>query len=74
MKEEISSKEFAKSRQKAGGNPISMTDEQWHLVATLYVRALTEIIRHDMPREKAEEHIAFIKELLYPGMKKLYGL
>ena len=74
MKEEASSKEFAASRQKAGGNPIPMTDEQWHLVATLYVRALTEIIRHDMPREKAEEHIDFIKEFLYPGMKKLYGL
>ncbi|MBQ9327961.1 MAG: TetR/AcrR family transcriptional regulator [Solobacterium sp.] len=74
MKEEASSKEFAASRQKAGGNPIPMTDEQWHLVATLYVRALTEIIRHDMPRKKAEEHIDFIKEFLYPGMKKLYGL
>ena len=74
MKEEVSSKEFAASRQKAGGNPIPMTDEQWHLVATLYVRALTEIIRHDMPREKAEEHINFIKKFLYPGMKKLYGL
>ena len=74
MKEEVSSKEFAASRQKAGGNPIPMTDEQWHLVATLYVRALTEIIRHDMPREKAEEHIDFIKKFLYPGMKKLYGL
>ncbi|MBQ8162415.1 MAG: TetR/AcrR family transcriptional regulator [Clostridia bacterium] len=74
LKEEISSKEFAKSRQNAGARPISMKDEQWHLVATLYVKALMEIIRHDMPREKAEEHIAFIKEFLYPGMKKLYGL
>ena len=74
MKEETSSKEFAASRQKAGGNPIPMTNDQWHLVATLYVRALTEIIRHDMPRDKAEEHIAFIKEFLYPGMKRLYGL
>ena len=41
MKEEISSKEFAASLRNAGRNPIPMTDEQWHLVATLYVRALT---------------------------------
>ena len=74
MKEEISSKTFADARKKAGGNPMPMMDNQWHLVATLYIRALTEIIRHDMPREKAEEHIAFIKEFLYPGMKRLYGL
>lgn len=74
LREEASSKEFAAARRKAGGSPRPMTDEQWHLVATLYIRAITEIIRHDMPREKAEKHVAFIKEFLYPGMRKLYGL
>ena len=74
MWEENSSKEFVAALRRSGGNPMSLTDDQWHLVATLYIRAVTEIIWHDMPREKAEEHIAFIKEFLYPGMKKLYGL
>lgn len=74
MNEELSSKAFAEELEKSGKSPMPVTDDQWHLVATLYVRAVTEIIRHDMPRGKAEGHVAFIKEFLHPGMKRLYGL
>lgn len=74
MDEAVSSKTFAAELEKSGGNPMSVTDDQWHLAATLYVRAVMEIIRHDMPRKRAEEHIVFVKEFLHPGMKRLYGL
>lgn len=73
-REESSSKAFAVSLQLAGGKTKDLTDDQWHLMATLYIRALTEIIRHDMTRAQAEAHIDFIREFLYPGMKKLFGL
>lgn len=72
--EEESSKEFAAELAKSGGNPLPVTNDQWHLVATLYIRAITEVVRHDMPREKANEHISFVQDFFYPGMKKLFGL
>lgn len=72
--EEQSSKAFAAELERSGGSPLPVTDDQWHLVATLYIRAVTEIVRHDMLREKAEEHIAFVREFFYPGMKRLFGL
>lgn len=73
-REEESSKNYAEQLRTSGRNPIKVTDEQWHLVATLYVRAIMEIIHHEMKREEAEEHIRFVQEFLYPGMKKLFGI
>ena len=73
-REVSSSKAFADAIRQKGGIPVSLTDEQWHLMATLYIRAVTEIIRHDMTRAHAEAHIDFLRDFLYPGMKKLFGL
>lgn len=72
-REEESSKNYAAMLKRAEKNAVTVTDEQWHLVATLYVRALMEIVRHDMKREEAEAHIRFVREFLYPGMKRLFG-
>lgn len=73
-REEESSKRYVESLRCAGKTVPDVKQEQWHLAASMYVRAVTEIIRNNMTREEAEEHIRFIQELMYPGMKKLYGM
>ena len=50
------------------------SDMQWHILATAYVHLIFEVVRHDMTREEAAEHMQFVSDLLYPGWKQIYGL
>ena len=49
-------------------------DIQWHILATAYIHLIFEIVRHDMNRDEAAEHMQFVKDLLYPGWKMIFGL
>ena len=51
-----------------------ISDMQWHILATAYVHLIFEVVRHDMTREEAAEHMQFVSDLLYPGWKQIYGL
>lgn len=72
--EQRSSKKYARALQKTGRKAPAVSNSEWHLMATLYVRAVTEIVRHGMTRKQAEKHLQFVQGLLYPGMKQLFGL
>ena len=57
------------------GKPVKpLTEMQWHLLSTEYIHLVFEIIRHDLSREEAYQHMAFVRVLLYPGWKEILGL
>ena len=60
---------------KASGKKVKdISDRQWHMLATAYTHLVFEIVRHDMSRKEALEHMRFVGDLLYPGWKDIYGI
>ena len=72
--EEESNKQYAQLLKDSGHNVKSLTDMEWHLLATEYVHLLFEMIRHDLSKEDAMKHMEFVKFLLYPGWKEIFGI
>ena len=72
--EETADKRYAEILKASGRNPREITDLQWHILATAYVHLIFEIVRHDMTKEEAMQHMRFISTLLYPGWKEIYGI
>jgi len=58
--EEDSTKDIIKALRDAGMSDVNYTDEQIHIIATAYVTALFEIVRHNEPREQARSQITFL--------------
>ena len=69
-----SNKQYAQMLRRAGAAVKPLTDMQWHLLSTEYIHLVFEMVRHDMTREEAYEHMEFIKTLLYPGWSAIFGL
>ena len=67
-------KEYASILRSSGKMKNEISDMQWHILATAYVHLIFEIVRHDMTREEAVDHMRFVGNLLYPGWKQIYGL
>ena len=67
-------KEYAGILKTAGYAPGELSDMEWHLLSTAYVHLVTEMVRHDMSKEEAREHMRFVCRLLYPGWKELLGI
>ena len=57
--EEESSVHMINMLRKTGYECPEITPEQHHIAASMYMTGMYEIIRHDMPREKAVECIRF---------------
>ena len=72
--EETADKRYAEILAASGRNPKKITDLQWHILATAYVHLIFEIVRHDMTKEEALQHMRFVSMLLYPGWKEIYGI
>lgn len=51
-----------------------VSNMQWHMLATAYVHLVFEIVKHDMSKPEAIEHMQFVSDLLFPGWKQLFGL
>ncbi len=64
-------KAYAKALHETGKMTKIISDMQWHILSTAYVHLLFEVVRHDMKKEEALNHMKFIGELLYPGWKQL---
>ena len=74
QRETISNQQFAELLTRCG-NPVKpLTEMQWHLLSTQYIHLVFEIVRHDLTREEAYQHMAFVRALLYPGWKEILGL
>ena len=74
QRETKSNQQFAELLTRCG-NPVKpLTDMQWHLLSTQYIHLVFEIVRHDLTREEAYQHMAFVRALLYPGWKEILGL
>ena len=73
-KETEANKEYAEILTASGKMKKEITDMQWHILATAYVHLIFEVVRHDMTREEAIEHMQFVRDLLYPGWRQIYGL
>ncbi len=67
-------KEYAGLLQDKTGRRSILTDMEWHLLSTAYIHLISEIVRHDMPKEDAKGHMEFVCRLLYPGWKELLGI
>ena len=80
FEEDLIERETQSNRQYAEllasrGRPVKpLTEMQWHLLSTEYIHLVFEIVRHDLTREEALQHMAFVRSLLYPGWKELLGL
>ena len=72
--EETADKRYAEILTASGKNPRKITDRQWHILATAYVHLIFEIVRHDMTKEEALQHMRFVSTLLYPGWKEIFGI
>ena len=73
-KETEANKEYADILRASGKMKKEISDMQWHILATAYVHLIFEVVRHDMTREEAIGHMQFVRDLLYPGWRQIYGL
>ena len=73
-KEAEANREYANILRESGRMKKDISDMQWHILATAYVHLIFEVVRHDMTREEATDHMQFVRDLLYPGWKQIYGL
>ncbi len=67
-------KRYAEIQRASGKKTREISDVQWHMLATAYTHLVLEIVRHDMSRKEALEHMRFVGDLLYPGWKNIYGI
>ncbi len=67
-------KRYAEIQRASGKKNREISDVQWHMLATVYTHLVLEIVRHDMSRKEALEHMRFVGDLLYPGWKNIYGI
>lgn len=72
--EEESNKQYGELLRKVGYKVKKLTDIEWHILSTEYIHLVFEIVRHDMERNEALKHMKFVKMLLYPGWKEIFGL
>ena len=72
--EEESNKQHAAILAQSGHQVKLLTDMQWHLLSTEYIHLVFEMVRHDLPKEEAYRHMEFVRSLLYPGWKEIFGL
>lgn len=72
--EEESNKQYAQLMKDSGHSVRTLTDMQWHLLSTEYVHLLFEMVRHDLSKNEAIKHMDFVKSLLYPGWKEIFGI
>ena len=66
-------RKYAETLRKAGKMTKSISEMQWHILATAYIHLIFESVRHDMTKDEALAHMHFVGELLYPGWKQLLG-
>lgn len=67
-------KTYAETLRRAGKVTKSISDMQWHTLSTSYIHLLFEVVRHDMTKEEALNHMRFVADLLYPGWQQLLGI
>ena len=67
-------KQYAEILKKAGRNVRKLTEMEWHILSTEYIHLVFEIVRHGLTKEEAYRHIDFVKALLYPGWKEIFGM
>lgn len=72
--ETAANKQYAEILRKSGRNVKALTELEWHILSTEYIHLVLEIIRHDLSKEEALRHMAFVRTLLYPGWKDIFGL
>ncbi len=73
-KEAEADKAYADILRASGKMKKEISDMQWHILATAYVHLIFEVVRRDMTREEAIVHMQFVRDLLYPGWRQIYGL
>ena len=74
QRETESNKQYAAMLKEAGKPVKSLTDMQWHMLSTQYIHLLGEILRHDLTRDEAYRHMDFVRSLLYPGWREIFGI
>lgn len=72
--ETVTNKQYAEILRKAGRNVQMLTEMEWHILSAEYIHLVLEMVRHDMTRDEAYRHLGFVKTLLYPGWKDIFGL
>lgn len=60
--------------QEAGMKVTPMDDELIHIVSSMLFNGMFETVRHDMPRDKAVEHMCSLRDFYSAGWFKLLGI
>ena len=71
--EEESTRELLREMDRRAIPHTDVSDEEWHIVATTYVSAISEVIKHEFPKEKAHQYVHFIGQFFYPGWREILG-
>lgn len=66
-------KELMSKLKDVGIQCNKMSDDELHVLGTVFVSAFCEIIKHQFSKKQAYEYVDFIARLLYPGCKNLLG-
>lgn len=67
-------RQYAEILRRGGRNVKQLTEMEWHILSTEYIHLVLEIVRHDMTKDEAYRHMSFVRTLLYPGWKEIFGL
>lgn len=60
--------------QAAGMSVLPIDDELIHIVSSALFNGMFETVRHDMPREKAMQHMCSLRDFYSAGWFKILGL
>lgn len=66
-------KELMSKLKDIGVQCNKISDDELHILATVFVSAFCEIIKHQFSKEQAYGYVDFIGKLLYPGCKNVLG-
>lgn len=66
-------KELMSKLKDIGVQCNEISDDELHILATVFVSAFCEIIKHEFSKEQAYGYVDFIGKLLYPGCKNVLG-
>lgn len=60
--------------EAAGMKLVPIDDELIHIVSSMLFNGMFETVRHDMPREKAVDHMCSLKDFYSAGWFRILGL
>jgi AcrR family transcriptional regulator len=71
--EAMSTRKLINEMKKRKIHCNKVSDDELHILATTYMSAIFEVVKHDYSKDRALEHIKFIGKLFHPGWQAILG-